>query len=224
MMRHLELLRGEPLLRQSAPSRALREVIRWTGEALASRRGSVPDGCSLLQQLPSVLGRSPLVADDWHIPMSRLIRISREVETAWRDALLIAFVMNDEDAWRNLDACQAILTSVEEWMVEQWEIARPGSGALRRIAVRSRQDRASRRLLYEIAVASDGGMKWWTVLEVPRNAARDEIRTAFHHLLKRYHRCTKKGATAGLIAKQASEIMIRAYEDANRSFKERRTR
>src|SRR5215469_15040482 len=86
----------------------------------------------------------------------------------------------------------------------------------------SRQDRASRRLLYEIAVASDGGMKWWTVLEVPRNASPSEIRAAFHGLLKRYRLGTvaqQEKAAATLIAKQASKIMARAYEDANRSFK-----
>jgi hypothetical protein len=79
------------------------------------------------------------------------------------------------------------IQAFEEWMVEQWEIARPGNGGLHRIAARSRQYRASRRLLYEIAVASDGGMKWWTVLAVQRNASQAEIRTAFHDLLKRYH-------------------------------------
>jgi len=84
------------------------------------------------------------------------------------------------------------------------------------------QDRASRRLLYEIAVASDGGMKWWTVLEVPRNATRAAIRTAFHNLLKRYHRGTEKKPTATLIAEQASEIMIRAYEDATTVYRKRR--
>jgi hypothetical protein len=163
------------------------------------------------------------VADDWLIPISRIIRIWREVETTWKDALLIAFTMNDEDTWSDLDAYQAILRNVEEWMVEQWAIALPGHVALRKIAASSRQDRASRRLLYEIAVASDGGMKWWTVLEVPRNATRAETRTAFYNLLKRYHRSMETKPTATLIAEQASEIMIRAYQDANRSCRERRT-
>jgi len=159
--------------------------------------------------------------------MSRIIRIWHEVETRWKDALLIAFAINDEDTLRDLDAYQAILTIIEQWMVEQWQIARLGNGDLHRIAARSRQDRASRRLLYEIAVASDGGMKWWTVLEVPRNASPSEIRAAFHGLVNRYRLGTvaqQKTAAATLIAKQASKIITRAYEDANRSFKERRAR
>jgi hypothetical protein len=179
-----------------------------------------PETCSLLQQIPNVPGRSPLVADDWHMPINRIIRIWREVETTWKDALLIAFTINDEDAWRDVDAYQAILRNVEEWMAEQWQIALPGHVARGKIA---EQDHASRRLLYEIAVASDGGMKWWTVLEVPRNATRAAIRTAFHNLLKRYHRGTERKPTATLIAEQASEIMTRAHEDATRGYRERRT-
>jgi hypothetical protein len=221
MTHQLELPRGQRSLRQLAPSRALRLVLRWTTGAITSLADRAPETCSLLQRILSVPGRSPLVADDWHIPINRIMRIWREVETTWNGALLIAFTMDDEDAWGNLDSYQAILRNVEEWMVEQWEIALPGNVALRKIAARSRQDRASRRLLYEISVASDGSMKWWTVLEVPRNATRAEIRTAFHNLLKRYHRGTEKKPTATLIAEQASEIMTRAYEDANRAYRER---
>jgi hypothetical protein len=44
------------------------------------------------------------MTDDWHIPMSRIIRIWHEVETRWKDALLIAFAINDEDTWGDLDA------------------------------------------------------------------------------------------------------------------------
>ena len=70
-------------------------------------------------------------------------------------------------------------------------------------------------------------MKWWTVLEVPRNASPSEIRAAFHGLVNRYRLgavAQQKMADATLIAKQASKIITRAYEDANRSFKERRAR
>jgi hypothetical protein len=151
--------------------------------------------------------------------MSRIIRIWHEVETRWKDALLIALATKRWD----LDTYQAILTIIEQWMVEQWEISRPGNGDIFRITAHSRQDRASRRLLYEIAVTSNGGMKWWTVLEVPRNGP--EIRAAFHGLLKRYRLgsvAQQKMAAATLVAKRASKIMARAYEDAKRSFKERR--
>jgi hypothetical protein len=160
------------------------------------------------------------MTDGWHIPLNRIIKIWHEVETTWKDALLIAFATGGEQAWRDLATYQAILTTVEKWMVEQWEIVRPGSGRLHRVVARSRQYRASRRLLYEIAVASEGGMKWWIVLGVERNASAAEVRTAFDALLKRYHH---KKPNAALIAKRASKIMTRAYEDANSYTRRRNT-
>jgi hypothetical protein len=129
------------------------------------------------------------MTDCWHIPLIRVIKIWQEVETTWKDALLIASATNSEQAWRDLAAYQVILTTVEKWMIERWEIARPDSDRrLHRVVARSRQYRASRRLLYGIAVASEGGMQWWTVLDVERDASAAEVRTVFDSLLKRYHK------------------------------------